>query len=35
MGYIFLINVLPVVNICPFKKKSAPYLPEETVKYTA
>ena len=31
---IFLVNVLPDVYICPFRKKSARPLPEGTVKRT-
>ena len=31
---IFLVNVLPDVHICPFRKKSARPLPEGTVKRT-
>ena len=33
-GLIFLINVLPDVYICSYRKKSAPLVPEGTVKRT-
>ena len=32
-GSIFLMNVLPDMYVCPLRKKSAPLLPEGTVKW--
>ena len=34
MVLIVLMNVLPDVHICPLRKKSAPVLPDRTVKCT-